>query len=93
MVKLTPVPEAHQLFKYLGEQASDKINRLVGDAPLLTTSADDCEPGEPKLPGEPTPHDTLDLDTLQSAEYTTKAKPRLPGRQGPTNMPARKGRD
>jgi len=88
----TQVPEAHQLFKYLGEQASDKINRLVGDAPLLP-SADDYVQGEPKLPGESTPHDTLGLDTLQSAEYTTKAKPRLPGRQGPTNMPARKGRD
>jgi len=88
----TQVPATHQLFKYLGEQASDKINCLAGDAPLLP-SADDYERGEPKLPGESSPHDTLGLDTLQSAEYTTKAKPRLPGRQGPTNMPARKGRD
>ena len=89
----TQVPEARQLFKVLGEQASDKIHCLAGDAPLPPTSADDCEPGESKLPGESTPHDTPDPDTLQSAEYTTKANPMLPGRQGPTNMPARKCSD
>ena len=78
----TQAPEAHQLLKDQGENASAKINRLAGDAPLLPRAEDyeQAGSGGPKLPGESTPHDTLGPDTLQSTEYTTNAKPRLPSR-------------
>jgi len=88
----TQAPEAHQLFKGQGEQASDKIIRLARDVPRLPR-AEDYEQGGPKLPGESTPHDTLGPDTLQSTEYTTNAKPRLPSWHVLTNMPAKKGMD
>jgi len=37
------------------------------------------------------PHATLGQNILQSTQYTTNAKPRLPRTHVPTNMPAKKG--
>jgi len=38
------------------------------------------------------PHVTLEQNILQSTQHTTQAKPRLPRKHVPSNMPAKNGR-
>jgi len=86
-------PEVRQLLKAHAGNALIKLQRLARNAPHLPRATGYEQAGSSGLQprGKSTPHTTLGQIILQPTQYTTHAKPRLPRKHVPTNMPAKEG--
>jgi len=86
-------PETRQALKTHGGNAVIKLKCLVRNTPPppLATNYEQGGSSGPQRRGESIPQDTLGQNILQSTQLTTQAKPRLPRKHVPTNMPAKEG--
>jgi len=86
-------PEARQQLKAQGGNALIKPQRLARNAPHLTRAVGSVQAGSSglQLRVESMSLATLEQNILQSTQHTTHAKPRLPPKHVPTNMPAKEG--
>jgi len=91
--KCAQAPEARQQLKAHGGNTLIKLQRLTRNAPHLPRADGYVQAGSSglQLRGESMSHATLGQNTLQSTQHTTHAKPRLPRKHVPTNMPAKEG--
>ena len=93
MQQCAKAPEARHQLKAHGGNALIKPQRLTRNAPHLPRADGYVQAGSSglQLRGESMSHATLGQNTLQSTQYTTHAKPRLPCNHVPIIMPAKDG--